>query len=220
MRSWVIRRVLLCTVLGVLTSLGVAWGAGVRTFRTRPDSWIRVTYDGVGRWDEIRAWGTTIVIHWSFAQDDFHAHGRIPDPVKKTAPRWLDPSTVPRDDDAIAIACGWPLRCLAGRSDSSRTIGASGTSSWHAQDAWIVDIPKSGGPTEFLTNRAFLPLRPVWTGLLLNSAFFSACWAMTLFGIPMARRQMRRRRGRCPTCAYDLNHNLATGCPECGWRRE
>ncbi len=214
------RRTAIYALLGVVTSVVVAWGAGALAYRTRPNSTIRVTYDGVGRWKETRAWGTTIAIHWSFAQEDSHAHGRLPYPVEKTAPRWLDPTTVPRDDNAVAIACGWPLRCLTGRADSTRTSGASGSSNWRARDQWIFDIPKSGGLTEFLTNRAFLPLRPVWTGLLLNSALFSTCWALTLFSIPKIGRQIRRRRGRCPTCSYDLNHNLAPGCPECGWRRE
>jgi hypothetical protein len=30
----------------------------------------------------------------------------------------------------------------------------------------------------------------------------------------------RLRRGCCMRCGYDLQFNLAPGCPECGWRRQ
>ncbi len=36
---------------------------------------------------------------------------------------------------------------------------------------------------------------------------------------PKRRRGDRMRRGRCPSCAYDLQHDFRTGCPECGWDR-
>ena len=34
-----------------------------------------------------------------------------------------------------------------------------------------------------------------------------------------ARRNLRTRRGLCPTCKYDLRGDLDAGCPECGWNR-
>ena len=35
-----------------------------------------------------------------------------------------------------------------------------------------------------------------------------------------ARRIVRRKRGHCIKCGYDLRGDLERGCPECGWRRE
>jgi len=34
------------------------------------------------------------------------------------------------------------------------------------------------------------------------------------------RRMIRRKRGHCIKCGYDLRGDFSAGCPECGWRRE
>ncbi len=72
----------------------------------------------------------------------------------------------------------------------------------------------------FGENLRVLPLRPIWLGLAANTIFYSAAlWLLTL-GPFTARRIIRRRRGHCPQCAYDLRGNPGGSCPECGWRRE
>jgi hypothetical protein len=61
-----------------------------------------------------------------------------------------------------------------------------------------------------------VPWRPIWTGLLLNTAIFSAAWWALLL-VPrtiIARR--RSRRGVCPKCGYDLAGLATAVCPECG----
>lgn len=35
----------------------------------------------------------------------------------------------------------------------------------------------------------------------------------------MQRRTLRKKRGLCPMCGYDLRGDLDAGCPECGWNR-
>ncbi|MEO1512685.1 MAG: hypothetical protein AAFU70_11480, partial [Planctomycetota bacterium] len=64
-----------------------------------------------------------------------------------------------------------------------------------------------------------LPLRPIWTGLAVNTSFYG----LLVFGLVSlvngARRYRRLKRGRCPACGYDLGFDLRGGCPECGWRR-
>jgi hypothetical protein len=67
-------------------------------------------------------------------------------------------------------------------------------------------------------NRA-IPLLPIWPGLLIDTGFYSLLWAVPIIGLPMLRVRRRRRKGRCPKCAYDLQHAFKTGCPECGWQR-
>lgn len=64
-----------------------------------------------------------------------------------------------------------------------------------------------------------LPLRLCWPGLLIDSALFTVLWSLALYAPSAIRRRRRLRRGLCPRCAYDLNHNLSSGCPECGWGR-
>jgi hypothetical protein len=67
-------------------------------------------------------------------------------------------------------------------------------------------------------NRA-IPLLPIWPGLLIDTGFYSSLWAVPTVCLPMLRVRRRRRKGRCPKCAYDLQHAFKTGCPECGWQR-
>jgi hypothetical protein len=33
-------------------------------------------------------------------------------------------------------------------------------------------------------------------------------------------RQARMCAGCCPDCAYNLQHDMDAGCPECGWNRD
>ncbi len=33
------------------------------------------------------------------------------------------------------------------------------------------------------------------------------------------QRRLRRQRGQCVNCGYDLREQTTQGCPECGWRR-
>lgn len=62
-----------------------------------------------------------------------------------------------------------------------------------------------------------LPFLPCWPGLLVDSAVFTLPWLAALLGIPAIRRLWRRRRQRCPACAYDLRSiPAAERCPECG----
>jgi hypothetical protein len=79
--------------------------------------------------------------------------------------------------------------------------------------------------------RLVLPTHPLWPGLLANSAFYGVIlWALW-FTPGAVRRELRRRRGACVRCGYDLRGRVggidagrrsapqeaATGaCPECG----
>ena len=107
---------------------------------------------------------------------------------------------------------GWPKRSIS-RAETTET--ATGTRmqffNWttisRMVDGWQgrVSIPLE------------LPLRPIWPGLLLNTTFYGALWALPLFGLPLVKQSRRRRKGRCPRCNYDLKRHLEQGCPECGW---
>ena len=78
-------------------------------------------------------------------------------------------------------------------------------------------VSSSPATTSILDN---LPIGILWPGFLIDTACYAVAWALLLPLPGMARRALRRRRGLCTACAYDL-HGLPTGalCPECGQRR-
>jgi hypothetical protein len=69
----------------------------------------------------------------------------------------------------------------------------------------------------------FFPLMPMWPGFALNTLLYAWLLVMAqfiVFNWPFQlRRFVRRRRGRCPACGYDLRKDFDAGCPECGWNR-
>jgi hypothetical protein len=61
-----------------------------------------------------------------------------------------------------------------------------------------------------------LPLRPIWKGLLVDSAIFAGAWYIALHA-GSVRRYLRLRGNRCPLCNYNLSGlPPSSPCPECG----
>ena len=109
---------------------------------------------------------------------------------------------------------GWPARSmlrLREKWDDSPTI----TDHWMLRVDTLQRTSSWTGKPRVLK----LPLRPIWPGFLLDTGFYAALWALPLFGLPLLRQSRRKRKGRCPNCAYDLKADFQSGCPECGWRR-
>ena len=62
----------------------------------------------------------------------------------------------------------------------------------------------------------FLPVRPIWPGLVINTVFWAAVAALLLAVAQRLRAARRFERGRCPRCGYVLHHDYRRACPECG----
>ena len=92
------------------------------------------------------------------------------------------------------IVHGWPLLAL--------------TSEW----------PEHGGTTSTAIHYGdeVLPMIPIWPGFVINTIFYAVVLGLLTLGPFTARRMIRRKRGRCIKCGYDLGHADHRACPECG----
>lgn len=118
------------------------------------------------------------------------------------------------------ILAGWPYRAFRCTRDNVVRIASPGRFMHYRQFAQ--DVKTRNGieleTTGIMTWRA-LPYEPLWPGLIADAALHSAGWWVILSGIVALRRNIRRRRGLCPVCAYDIRSSNLAGCSECGWRR-
>jgi hypothetical protein len=207
---------LICTIL-------VSWGSVFVQGFARPSTTLVVSIphnlpDGLVRVGESR--GRVAVL---FLSSPFATESRIGPPERWLAPeeaaipKWCRRRVLHLDPDVpdmlFSEARGWP--CVAfsceqgwGQPDFKLRGGIVVDSTWTRRHERV------GLPVQVV-----IPLTPIWPNLLLDSAFFGALTYLGVFAPREYRRVRRRRRGRCPRCDYDLKHDLAAGCPECGWRR-
>lgn len=124
-----------------------------------------------------------------------HPFREIPDAL----PSWSTlPSRGMKVDDH---AYGLPFRCLRGvmHAGDDRT-------DFRVLKGWTANM-----------GEIWLPRRFLWLALIANTLTLAAAWWLLLVAPGMSRRALRRRRGLCPTCAYDLRVTPAgSPCPECG----
>jgi len=218
-----LRRLLLCTAIGaVLVLLGIVAGVVDVAAQGRPAQSpfkkdLAIDPRGIAWVEPRRPFVSEVAAigpHHEIAQMD-----RLP---ARPLPSWagLDPLAGERHDRDLqfgALAYGWPWRAarlqrwephgrvlLRHRRDPSRLRNGRALRLPHHWNA--------AGPV-------WLPLEPVWPGLIGNLLVLSAAPAFVLAGCGAARRGLRRRRGRCPCCGYDRRGvALRAVCPECGHR--
>ena len=61
-----------------------------------------------------------------------------------------------------------------------------------------------------------IPLRPIWPGFAINTAFYAVLLWMLWLSPFVVRRVIRHKRGLCIKCGYDLRGTSGGVCPECG----
>lgn len=77
---------------------------------------------------------------------------------------------------------------------------------------------KTTGPVAN-TDHRFLPTRPILPGFLINTIFYTGVLWLLCSAPFAARRLIRKQRGKCVRCGYDLRHAEHDVCPECGAER-
>jgi hypothetical protein len=94
---------------------------------------------------------------------------------------------------------------------------------WPTLRGWEVEIvdrqfnpieAASGGLVTLAS--APIPLNPIWRGFLASTLLCGAVAWLLWLAPSVTRRALRRRRGACPRCGYDLRGGGQGVCPECG----
>jgi len=213
---WILR-ILVCLILGAISTVAVAWGLA---FRPEPNVY-SIFSDGrfVRRLSVDRdILDTHINVDWGefSLRQSWHWPGtdltRWVDEgeYKGVLPRW---SRCAEEEPLIALgskrppettyhefASGWPF--LAAR--------CSYLSQWNVSPDPVVSWGLLLIPQRFRygenpdSTRRILPLVPIWPGFLINTIFYAAIWFALFFGLTSSKRFIRVRRGRCPRCGYDL----------------
>jgi hypothetical protein len=114
--------------------------------------------------------------------------------------------TSPNDRLVHVVTAGWPLTCLTGER---HTIGVS------TRQHGLAEPPRAVRELNVKPRRV-LPLRPLWLGLVVDTALYAAAVWMAVPGSLLLRSTLRRRRGQCSACGYNLRHVDHRACPECG----
>lgn len=138
------------------------------------------------------------------------------DPVKSqiAADNWMLPEQKHSDADVCDTwAIGWPMPMFR--------------KSWYqyrnTSEPTPYRSPFGGKPVLFVFvgevtfDGMRYPISPLWGGLSFNLMVWWAVW-FGILSIPL-RPWLRRRKGHCPKCSYDLKKDFGGECPECGWGR-
>jgi hypothetical protein len=211
-----VSRLLLCLLLGAVTTLALAWGCAalMDPQRTYPQFDHRLRADGI---TEVR------VTHRRFGHTRINraqcAELQLDDETGDIVmARWHSDGA-----ESSASQAGWPLRAFRCTNDADVSIftrnsfmgiGRSGLNP--VPDGWLLP-PFSGGAAVPGRWRA-VPLRPMWLGLAGDVFILGAMWLVAIVGVSAWRRRRRRVRGCCPWCGYDVRSSGREGalCPECG----
>lgn len=147
--------------------------------------------------------------------------------ARTAVPRWAalpEAATIARREQITSLAAGWPFRaawCVTHHDTGMPVFVPTPTERLLTIGDYDLQSVLPDGRLALVTMRRgmtdvrHIPLRPVWPGLLANTAIYAAMWWL-LIAVPLiVRRELRRRHGRCEHCGYDLQDTKGP-CPECG----
>lgn len=146
------------------------------------------------------------------SESDVWLVGLVPAVLLNRLSQTMDDPEMPSPPAIVAqTRIGWPA--LAYKTFRYRSSSPSGRV--QVYESATVKLP-------LLRNES--PLTPVYPGAIVNAL---AYWFVVFVSLALpsqltviTTRRLRKHRGRCPRCAYDLRGDTDAGCPECGWNRE
>ncbi|MFG0252225.1 MAG: hypothetical protein ACF8NJ_05050 [Phycisphaerales bacterium JB038] len=184
----------------------LTYGFGVEYLRVTLQRWreVDITPDWLGSGGHVPKWSRTYE-SWS-AGEPRPAATREEPPASSFA--YAEPDEPPLLTSTWSEACyGWPFPCL----------NCSWPRAEKVRDAYIP--PYWLRQTSQRGRYAAFPSRPYWPAVILNIGFYTLLWLPLLFLPRVVRRALRRYRGRCAMCGYDIQRGKTERCPECGWKR-
>jgi len=112
------------------------------------------------------------------------------------------------------VHMGWPIECLRG---VYVTRGGRGPFTW-LESHGVIPVRRTlrwprGGTSSAIVG---LPLVPDGWAFAASVAFYAGASWLLVVAYGVVRHALRRRRGLCPRCGYDLRASPER-CPECGW---
>ncbi len=218
-------------LLGAIVNLSVAWGCALSMKPGKLDTqervggsmkgpdhmlWMIVEYRGLGH---VRIWSNWLDPGVGVA----NTPGWLDDPAEPLVPEWapfLSPSYEPPVQayhNYVTHACGWPYISMWGAvkviKQPQLELGFKSTVS----TVFAMELdPDMANDPNYCRDLRLLPLHPLWPGFAINTFSYAAILWLLILGPFTARRKIRRKRGMCIKCGYDLRGTDHNKCPECG----
>lgn len=211
----VFTRLLICLVVGLIASVGVAWiGAATSDYSDNLDSAkIYRTAQSAPCWIYRKVelmYGIVVVSHGNINNSYQDSKS-----VKiQGGPAWSRVSLEPDFNSGVAAtpyleeASGWPLVCMV-----------SVSSAYWPNHSDVVHGVVSGVPLGKNRQGTYgrpmlLPIKPIWRGLLVNTALYATFIWFVIVVLIRLRNSILRKCGLCIHCRYKVRDLLV--CPECG----
>jgi hypothetical protein len=220
--------ILLFLLLGAVVNIAVAWGCAAfitpycRSFVhahciEESESNVEWTVFKISRL------GSILIESYRFPDSDTQSRTNNVVPHPRTlVPYWCDLYPLPDGrgyEFRVVEARGFPVLSMWSESYGEYELTSGELTTRPAQGgAELQDSPWFWDDVSRIPR--VIPLRPIWPGFAINTVFYAAVIWLPIRGPFMLRRHLRRKRGRCLKCGYDLRGNLVGGCPECRWNRE
>ncbi len=107
------------------------------------------------------------------------------------------------------FAYGWPMLAFSYVVESGSQIANSSALGAIRAPSWM----------HVLGNGTWIPMTPIWSGLIMNAALYFAVMLCFYTGIRRLVRVRRLKQSKCLQCGFYLDRGIDLGCSECGWRR-
>ena len=221
-------KLILFLLLGAIVNVAVAWGCSYWTDRSIETLGTDEQLPFHWKDEEVIFWGRTyvrpgrIVVHHD-QTNNWYPPSEWRWPTTNTRPPawsvastvYSYPQTLEKDLDQgqlplLELAFGWPSCAMYYRCELSSNYAIARIRNGLDYSPEGYSLLKSSELPHVW------PLRPIWRGFVANALLYGfVLWALN-FGASTARRMIRRKRGHCTKCGYDLRGAEHEVCPECG----